>query len=80
MTEEESAIVKRARKMSNMLDNKDFVELFVDGFIQGDITEIALRDDVTNERVQHQLIARKILNDWIRDTITAGETLIEQNS
>ena len=80
MNDIESDAVRCARQMKALTENRDFEELILKRFIRNDLMQITLVQDVTNERIQHELIARKILSDYINDIIATGEKLIEQYS
>ena len=63
----------KALAMSRLLHNQDFNDLFMVGFIDQGILDIALRDNVSSVAVQDMLKARKILNDYIYGIINDAE-------
>jgi len=77
MTTEEERI-QLARQMMRLAEDKTFQELILERFIEKGILDITLTSDVSNTAVQDALKARKILKDYIRDTIAEGEILLEQ--
>jgi len=77
-TKEEQQALYRARQMSALAQDKIFKELIINGFIMEGILQYTLREGVQNETVRLQLEARKILNDYIRDTISQGEILLNE--
>jgi len=70
MTEKEKAL-----KLQRLLDNPDFEEFIVTGFIMDGIFKFSLEDDVDNESVRDELKARRILNDYIYGIIEESKII-----
>jgi len=63
----------KARKMIDLTENPDFVELIIDGFIKDGVLENTLRRNLAAEVTIDQLKARQILHEYIYDIITQGD-------
>ena len=62
-----------ARKMIDLTENPDFMELIIDGFIKEGVLEHALQHNLGSEAVVDQLKARQILHEYIYGIITQGD-------
>jgi len=62
----------QARKMIDLTENPDFVELIIDGFIKDGVLEHALQHSLSADVTIDQLKARQILHEYIYGIITQG--------
>ena len=67
--------ISKSKKMTGLLENPDFRELFIDKFISEGILEQVLQNRLDNSITQDELSARKILHKYIFDTISTGDKL-----
>jgi len=63
----------QARKMIDLTENPDFVELIIDGFIKDGVLEQALQHNLGADVTIDQLKARQILHEYIYGIITQGD-------
>jgi hypothetical protein len=68
-------IQAKAEAVSRLYENKDFQEIVLNDFINQDIVDIVLRENVSSEAVQSELKARKILINYFYDIINQAEML-----
>lgn len=64
----------RKKAILRLLENKDFQDVILDGFIKEGVLTIALNENVRSEAVSEAIMARNILHNWIFAIIGNGET------
>ena len=62
-----------ARKMIDLTENPDFVELIIEGFIKEGVLEYSLQHNLRSEAIVDELRARQILHEYIYGIITQGD-------
>jgi len=55
--------------MEQLLQNDNFVKIFIEKYLGSDISDIVLTNDIKNQEVQNLLIARTVFKEYIEQLL-----------
>lgn len=67
--------IDSSKKMIRLLENEDFIELILEGFINRGLKVNVIDGNLDNSLTVDQLKARQILHRYLYDIITTGDKL-----
>ena len=64
-----------AKKVLNLLDNQDFIDIVMDGFIKSGSMEQVMYQNLDNSKTLDELKARQILHNYLFGILSYAEKL-----
>ena len=73
VSQQHKSNIDKSKRMLKLLDNPDFNDLFIEGFITQGIVNQVLQNRIDNSLTLDELKARQIVHKYIFDVIATGE-------